>query len=78
MVEQTPRNENTDANIPINRLVEAIAGIPNQQRPQASTMLKPLSTNPFFSKGNTKNLNFLMPCFAQCLKCNQRRQDGSD
>ena len=33
MVEQTPRNQNSDANNSINRLVDAIAGISTQQRP---------------------------------------------
>ena len=45
MVEQTPRNQNSDANNSINRLVDAIAGIATQQRPQAATMLKPVSKN---------------------------------
>ena len=33
VVEQTPRNQNSDANNSINRLVDAIAGIATQQRP---------------------------------------------
>ena len=45
MVEQTPRNQTSDANNCINRLVDAIAGIATQQRAQAATMLKPVSTN---------------------------------
>ena len=45
VVEQTPRNQNLDANNSINRLADAIAGITTQQRPQAATMLKPVSTN---------------------------------
>ena len=45
MVEQTPRNQNSDENNSINRLVDAIAGIATQQRPQAATLLKPISTN---------------------------------
>ena len=45
VVEQTPRNQNSDANHSINRLVDAIAGITTQQRPQAATLLKPVSTN---------------------------------
>ena len=40
MVEQAPRNQNSDANNSINRLADAIAGIATQQRPQAATMLK--------------------------------------
>ena len=45
MVEQTPRNQNSDANNSINRLADAIAGIATQQRLQRATMLKPVSTN---------------------------------
>ena len=45
VVEQTPRNQNSDANNSINRLADAIAGMATQQRPQAATMLKPVSTN---------------------------------
>ena len=39
MVEETSRNQNSDANNSINRLVDATAGIAAQQRPQAATML---------------------------------------
>ena len=45
VVEQTPTNQNLEANNSINRLADAIAGITTQQRPQAATMLKPVSTN---------------------------------
>ena len=45
MAEQTPRNQNLDANNSINRLADAYAGIATQQRPQAATMLEPVSTN---------------------------------
>ena len=48
IVEQTPRNQNSDANKSINRLVDAIAGIATQKRPQAAKMLKPVSTNTIF------------------------------
>ena len=44
MVEQTPRNQSSDANNSINRLADAI-GIATQQRPHAATMLKPVSTS---------------------------------
>ena len=43
IVEQTPRYQTSDANNSINRLVDAIAGIPTKQRPPAATMLKPVS-----------------------------------
>ena len=42
VVEETPRNQNLDANNSINRPVDAIAGITTQQQPQATTMLKPV------------------------------------
>ena len=51
MVEQTPRNQKSDGNNSINRLVDAIEGIATQQRPQAATMLKPVSTNTFTFDG---------------------------
>ena len=55
MVEQTPRNQNSDANNSNNRLADAIAGIATQQRPRAATMLKPLSTNTLnFDEKNEK------------------------
>ena len=45
MVEQTPRNQISDPNNSINCLVDAIAGIATQQRPQAATMIKPVPKN---------------------------------
>ena len=47
VVEQTPKNHNYDANSSINRLADTITGIATQQQPQATTMLKPVSTNTF-------------------------------
>ena len=72
MVEQTPRNQNSDANISINCPVHAIAGIATQQRPQTATMPKPVSTSSLIFVGKTKNLNCLKTFFTQCSKCNQR------
>ena len=57
-VEQTLRNQNFDANNSINRLAEEIAEIAAQQRPQASTMLKPVSTNSLFFDGKRENRTF--------------------
>ena len=51
VVEQTPRNQDLDANNSINRPVDAIAGIVTQQQPQAATMLKPVSTNTLIFDG---------------------------
>ena len=39
MVEQTPRNQKSDANISIYCLADAVAGLATQQRPQAATIL---------------------------------------
>ena len=41
MVEQTPRNQNSDANNSHNRQADAIAGFATQQRSHAATMLEP-------------------------------------
>ena len=54
-VEQTPRNQNSDANNSINRLADAIAGLATQQRQQAATMLKPVSTNTKIFDGKNQN-----------------------
>ena len=55
MVEQTPRNKNSEAYNSINRQADAIAGIATQQRPEAATMLKPVSTNTLiFDRKNEK------------------------
>ena len=54
VVEQTPRNLNSDANISIIRLADAIAGITTQQRPQAATMFKPVSTNTLIFDGKNE------------------------
>ena len=72
MVEQTPRNQNSDANNSINRVAAAIAGIATQQRPQAATMLKPVSTNTLIFDGKTRSLNFFKTYFTQCSEFNQR------
>ena len=54
VVEQTPRNQNLDANNSIKRLAEAIAGITTQQQPQVATMLKPVSTNTLIFDGKNE------------------------
>ena len=54
VVEQTPRNQTSDANNSINRLSDSITGITTQQRLQAATMLKPVSTS---LMGKTENSN---------------------
>ena len=68
MVEQTPRNQNSDANNSINRLADAIAGTSTQQRPQAATMLKPVSTNPLFFDGKNDKFELFEDPFHTMLK----------
>ena len=76
MVEQTPRNQNSDANNSINILVDSIPGIATKQRPQAATMLKPVSTKTITFDGKNENFeNFLKTYFTQCS--NATRDDGS-
>ena len=68
VVEQTPRNQNSDANNSINRLVDAIAGITTQQRPQAATMLKPESKNTLICDGKSKKFELFEDLFHTMLK----------
>ena len=68
VVEQTPRNQNSDADNSINRLVDAIAGIATQQRPQAATMLKPVSTNTLIFDGKNEKLELFEDLFHTMLK----------
>ena len=55
MVEHIPRNQNSDPNNSINRLVEAIAGNLTQQRPQAATTPKQAVTNTLTLDGKENN-----------------------
>ena len=68
MVEQTPRNQNSDANNSINRLADAFAGIATQQRPQAATMLKPVSTNTLIFDGKNEKFELFEDFFHTMLK----------
>ena len=68
VVEQAPRNQNSDANISINRLADAIAGIATQQRPQAATMLKPVSTSTLIFDGRKKKFEPFEDLFHTRLK----------
>ena len=68
MVEQTPRNQNSDANNSIKRLADAIAGIATQQRPQTATMLKPVSTNTLIFDGKTEKFEPFEDLFHTMLK----------
>ena len=68
VAEQTPRNQNLDANNSINRLADAIAGITTQQRPQAATMLKPVSTNTLIFDGKNEKFELFEDLFHTMLK----------
>ena len=68
VVEQTPKNQNSDANNSINRLADAIAGIATQQRPQAATMLKPVSTNTLLFHGKTQKFEIFEDLIHTMLK----------
>ena len=67
-VEQTQTNQNLDANNSINRLADAIAGITTQQRPQAATMLKPVSTNTLIFDGKNEKFELFEDLFHTMLK----------
>ena len=68
MVEQTPTNKNLEANNSINRLADAIAGITTQQRPQAATMLKPVSTNTLIFDGKNEKFELFEDLFHTMLE----------
>ena len=68
VVEQTPAIQNLDANNSINRLADAIAGITTQQRPQAATMLKPVSTNTLIFDGKNEKFELFEDLFHTMLK----------
>ena len=68
VVEQTPANQNIDANNSINRLAVAIAGITTQQRPQAATMLKPVSTNTLIFDSKNEKFELFEDLFHTLLK----------
>ena len=75
-VEQTPRNENSDANNSINRPADAIAGITTQQRPQAATMLKPVSTNTLIFDGKNEKFELFEDLFHTMLKMQQEMTEA--
>ena len=68
VVEQTPTNQNLEANNSINRLADAIAGITTQQRPQAATMPKPVSTNTLIFDGKNEKFELFEDLFHTMLK----------
>ena len=68
VVEHTPTHQNLDANNSINRLADAIAGIITQQRPQATTMLKPVSTSTLIFDGKNEKFELFEDLFHTMLK----------
>ena len=68
MVEQTPRNHNSDANNSIDRVADAIAGIATQQRPPAATLRKPVSTNTLIIGGKNEKFELFEDPFHTMLK----------
>ena len=68
VVEQTPRHQNSDANNSNNRLADAIAAITTQQRPQAATMLKPVSTITLNFDGKNEKFELFEDLFHTMLK----------
>ena len=77
VVEQTPRNQNLDANNSINRLADAIAGTATQQRPQAATMLKPVSTNTLIIfDGKNEKFELFEDLFHTILKMQQEMTEA--
>ena len=71
VVDQIPRNQNSDANNSINRLADAIPGITTQQRPQTATMLKPVSTNTLIFDGKKEKFEPFENLFHTMLKKQQ-------
>ena len=68
VVEQTPTNQNLDANISFNRLADASTGIATQQRAQAATMLKPVSTKTLIFDGKNEKFELFEDLFHTMLK----------
>ena len=68
VVEETPTNQNLEANNSINRLADTIAGITTRQRPQAATMLKPVSTNTLIFDGKNEKFELFEDLFHTMLK----------
>ena len=76
MVEQTTRNQKSEARISINRLVDAIAGIATQQLPQAATMLKEVSTNKLFFDEKNEKFELFEDLFQTMLKMQSKMTEA--
>ena len=68
MVEQTPRNQNSDTNNSSNHLTDALACFATQQQPQAATMLKPVYTKTINFDWNNENFELFEDLFHKMLK----------
>ena len=67
-VELTPKNQNSDSNNSINRLVETNAGTATQQRPKTATMLKGMRKNILIFDGKNEKFELLENFFHTMLK----------
>ena len=75
MAAHTSRNQSSDSSNSINRLVEAIAQIATQQRPQAAKMLKPVSTNTLILDGKNEKFVFFEDLLNTMLKMQLERTE---
>ena len=76
MVEQTPKYQNSDTKSSIFCLSDANAGIGNQQRPQAATRLKPLSTITLIFDGKNKKFELFKHLFHPMLKMQPEKTEA--
>ena len=75
MLGHTTRNRFSDSNIFVKNLAQGFDGIATQQRPQALTMLKPVSTNTLILAGKNekmKKLELFEDIFHTFLKCKRK------
>ena len=73
MVEHTPTNQNSDSKNSKIGLVEATAWNATQQRPQAATMLKPVSTNRLIFDVKNENFELFEDLFHKMIKMQAER-----
>ena len=76
MVEQTPTNQNSDANNSIRRIADATAGIAIQQRPQAATMLTTVSTSTLNFDGKNEDFELFEDLFHTMLKMQSEMREA--
>ena len=78
LVEQTPRNQKSDSNYSINRQVEAIAGIATQQQLQATTMLRPVTTNTIIFIGENEKFELFVHPFHTMTESYQKGEKNCE